>query len=37
MAAVRKKIFSKQNSRAKEANVYEPKDLQWYLQYGADL
>ena len=23
--------------RAKEANVYEPINLQWYLQYGANL
>ena len=23
--------------RAKEANVHEPINLQWYLQYGANL
>ena len=23
--------------RAKEANVYEPINLQWYLQYGTNL
>ena len=23
--------------KAKEANVYEPINLQWYLQYGANL
>ena len=23
--------------KVKEANVYEPINLQWYLQYGANL